>query len=133
MIKDVIKHLHKASVRPNDFSSRYSALLDRLWKRKDCEVRSRTSTHDPSGTTISGNIGLSDGTAECATSSGKHVGWFYGQQDEFSWLDLQAVGELVSGEQGLDSVEGYGQPLNIGGWDWSDFGIFEGEEPNRLF
>ncbi|KAI9046998.1 hypothetical protein LZ554_009072 [Drepanopeziza brunnea f. sp. 'monogermtubi'] len=41
--KEVIRHLQKASVRPNDFTFRYSELLDSLWQRRDSESQTRVS------------------------------------------------------------------------------------------
>jgi hypothetical protein len=59
----------------------------------------------------------------------------FGQQDEFSWLDLQAVGELVSGEPGFGGVDGYGQgafmPMGSGGW--GDQGLTGSDDFNRFF
>ncbi|MBW1279632.1 hypothetical protein, partial [Escherichia coli] len=51
MINDVIRRLQKASVRPNDFSSRYSELLDRLWQRKDSESQAQSRAKTPNPTT----------------------------------------------------------------------------------
>jgi len=119
MIKDVIRNLQKASVRPNDFHSRYSELLDRLWQRKDTEIQAR-ATADPTTSAPANNqpTGLGDGNGEYAATSMRNGGWYDGQQDEFSWLDLQAVGELVSGEPGFGAVDGYSsQFMNMGG-DW---------------
>ena len=119
MIKDVIRHLQKASVRPNDFHSRYSELLDRLWQRKDTEIQAR-ATAEPTASNPPNNqpTGLGDGNGEYAATSMRNGGWYDGQQDEFSWLDLQAVGELVSGEPGFGTVDGYSsQFMNMNG-DW---------------
>ncbi|KAH9211155.1 hypothetical protein DL95DRAFT_437358 [Leptodontidium sp. 2 PMI_412] len=104
MIKDVIRHLQKASVRANDFTSRYSELLDRLWQRKDSETQTRVSQTPNPGAT---NIPDSNGFVPPPLRN-QHVNMF-AQQDEFSWLDLQAVGELVTGEQGFGAVDGYTQ------------------------
>ncbi|KAH8752075.1 hypothetical protein BGZ57DRAFT_99656 [Hyaloscypha finlandica] len=119
MIKDVIRNLQKASVRPNDFHSRYSELLDRLWQRKDTEIQARATT-DPTSSVPANNQSavLGDGNGEYAATSMRNGGWYDGEQDEFSWLDLQAVGELVSGEPGFGAVDGYSsQFMNMGG-DW---------------
>ncbi|KAF8856184.1 hypothetical protein BDZ45DRAFT_654488 [Acephala macrosclerotiorum] len=134
MIKDVIRRLQKASVRPNDFTSRYSELLDRLWQRKDSESQSRiTLTPKPANL---GGVNPSDANAfipplrnPVPTTFGQQDG----QQDAFSWLDLQAVGELVSGEQGFGSVDGYNQIMPMGGGEWSEFGFMGGDDINRFF
>jgi len=135
MIKDVIRHLQKASVRPNDFTSRYSELLDRLWQRKDSETQARST--DPATNTNTSTshrpTGLGDGNGEYAATSMRNGGWYNGQQDEFSWLDLQAVGELVSGEQGFGGVDGYSQFMNMGGEWGGDLGMLDGDDTNRFF
>lgn len=133
MIKDVIRHLQKASVRPNDFTSRYSELLDRLWQRKDSEIQARST--DPTTTTTASHqpTGLGDGNGEYAATSMRNGGWYNGQQDEFSWLDLQAVGELVSGEQGFGGVDGYSQFMNMGGEWGGGLGMLDGDDINRFF
>jgi hypothetical protein len=139
MIKDVIRHLQKASVRPNDFTSRYSELLDRLWQRKDSETQARSDpTTNPNPNTATGHqsTGLGDGNGEYAATSMRNGGWYNGQQDEFSWLDLQAVGELVSGEQqqGFGGVnDGYSQFMNMGGEWGGDLGMLDGDDINRFF
>ena len=126
MIKDVIRHLQKASVRPNDFTSRYSELLDRLWQRKDSETQTRVSqTPNPGATNVPDANGF-----VAPQARNQHVNMF-AQQDEFSWLDLQAVGELVTGEQGFGAVDGYTQFMPMGG-EW-DLGLMDGEDINRFF
>ena len=118
MINDVIRHLQKASVRPNDFTSRYSQLLERLWQRKDSEPRISHS-----------NTTLPDGFV---TTPSRSAPQYNPQQDEFSWLDLQAVGELVRGDQTGFGVDGYTQFMTVAG-DWNDWGLMDGEDVNRFF
>lgn len=158
MIKDVIRRLQKASVRPNDFTSRYSELLDRLWQRKDVPTPTPAPTHPSSsihhvinaphpsdlGGGGGGNgaafnlrdVGGGGGEGGAGGGHGNGYGGF-GQQDEFSWLDLQAVGELVSGEPGFGGVEGgYGQGgfMAMGGaGEWGDQGVNMGEDFSRFF
>lgn len=61
----------------------------------------------------------------------------FNPQDEFSWLDLQAVGELVTGDQDPGFVaDSNVQFVNAWGRDslaWNDFGWGETNELNRLF
>jgi hypothetical protein len=130
MIKDVIRRLQKASVRPNDFTSRYSELLDRLWQRKDSETQNQNQTriNPPAAAAVPESNGFGGGNRNGVGTSA------FGSQDEFSWLDLQAVGELVSGEQGFGGVEGYNQFMSTGGGgDWSEFGFMGGDDINRFF
>ena len=133
MIKDVIRRLQKASVRPNDFTSRYSELLERLWQRKDSEPQSRlnsTAVVDTSNSNQSNNPGP---VSPYIPPPARITGWYNGQQDEFSWLDLQAVGELVTGDgAGYGGVDGYSQFMNTA-TDWGDLGLMEGNDVNRFF
>jgi hypothetical protein len=143
MIKDVIRRLQKASVRPNDFTSRYSELLDRLWQRKDTPPLPQSSS---SINHVLNNATPPSTTPQVQNMNGASSGYqmrpmnpsagVFGQQDEFSWLDLQAVGELVSGEPGFGGVEGYNQGgyMTMGGsGDWGDQGMVGGEDFNRFF
>jgi hypothetical protein len=184
MINDVIRRLQKASTRPNDFSSRYSELLDRLWQRKDSESQAESRAKTPNGAmpnSAHGNTAggqsratpnLSNGangvlndpigtpttgarpqdtnansmqapnqnflipqTPFRAPSSLPGSAWQQGLQDEFSWLDLQAVGELVSGHGDLNGNVmswggaasmmdgagfGYGYGFGGNGWGTND-------------
>jgi len=133
MIKDVIRRLQKASVRPNDFTSRYSELLERLWQRKDSEPQSRlnsTAVVDTSNSNQQNNPGL---VGPYIPPPARITGWYNGQQDEFSWLDLQAVGELVTGDgAGYGGVDGYSQFMTTA-TDWGDLGLMEGNDVNRFF
>lgn len=155
MINDVIRQLQKASVRPNDFSSRYSELLDRLWQRKDSESqaqsRAKTPNPIPRHSNISANIGPPDSNIDSNLSTQNHNNvnflapstpyrsaatpvanntWQNGFQDEFSWLDLQAVGELVTGT-GAGDMSGLtwntgGGMMDIGGFGYGGFGAGDG-------
>jgi hypothetical protein len=145
MIKDVIRRLQKASVRPNDFTSRYSELLDRLWQRKDTPPQMQASSsstihnviNDTNPSTSAPSPSLPDATPYNirAASNGGVGGGYMGQQDEFSWLDLQAVGELVTGEPGYGGAEGYSQGGYMtmgGGWDSGDQ-VTGSDDFNRFF
>ena len=122
MINDVIRRLQKASVRPNDFTSRYSQLLERLWQRKDGESRVNRSN-------ANANAAVPDGFV---TTPSRSAPQYNPQQDEFSWLDLQAVGELVTGDQTGFGVDGYTQFMTMAG-HWNDWGLMDGEDANRFF
>jgi len=106
MITTTILRLRKASTWPHDFGSRYAQLLELLWQRTDPESsnngQARTQA-EHSGPATSPNqhsyrtplrqvkqIFPSEPTTSAA---------FNPQSDFFSWLDLQAVGDAVSGEQ----------------------------------
>ncbi|CAL3970837.1 unnamed protein product [Diplocarpon coronariae] len=54
------------------------------------------------------------------------------QQDGLSWLDLQAVSELVTAEQGSGAVDA-GESTQFGGsGDW-DLAMMDGDDVNRFF
>ena len=181
MINDVIRRLQKASVRPNDFSSRYSELLDRLWQRKDSESQAQSRAKTPNAMSTNPSSGPpsatnpirngivnennpsgppgSRGQDPNATANSNFLapstpynnrapsatGWQTGMQDEFSWLDLQAVGELVSGGGDLTGAGwGAGNGMDGGGFgyygngygpgEWGEFGGMEGgDDVGRFF
>ena len=126
MIRDVIRHLLKASVRPNDFTSRYSQLLERLWQRKDDQNGALSqASNNPTSTSF-------PGPAQTVAGPSQNTA-FYTTPDEFSWLDLQAVGELVSGQQETGfGLDGYTQFMTMAG-EWNDLGLMEGDDINRFF
>jgi hypothetical protein len=182
MINDVIRRLQKASVRPNDFSSRYSELLDRLWQRKDTESQAQSraktpnppSRHNHNNNLTNGSIGPPDSNIHSTTTNPHNTNippqnnnqtfltpgtpfrqnaptpinnnWQNGMQDEFSWLDLQAVGELVSGTGagdmsglswnnggGMMDIGGFGYGNGFGAVDgWGDWGTGE-DDVGRFF
>lgn len=116
MIRDVIRNLQKASVRSNDFTSRYSQLIDRLWQRKDGQNNINNSMQ-----------------ASTETRAGPTLPTTYTTPDEFSWLDLQAVGELVSGQQEAGfELDGYTQFMTMAGGEWNELGLTE-DDINRFF
>jgi hypothetical protein len=127
MIRDVIRHLQKASVRPNDFTSRYSQLLERLWQRKDGQngVNNNSVNNTSTSTSVQASTETMPGPTQPTT---------YTTPDEFSWLDLQAVGELVSGQQQAGfELDGYTQFMTMAGGSWNDLGLMEGDDINRFF
>lgn len=127
MVRDLIRHLRKASVRPNDFTSRYSQLLERLWQRKDGgngNGAGSTSVNSHPTTNVHGSSEPMPGPQPPA---------FYTTPDEFSWLDLQAVGELVSGQQEAGfGLEGNTHFMTMTG-EWNDMGLMAGDDINRFF
>jgi hypothetical protein len=119
MISESIKRLRRGSFRPSDFGTRYSQLLDLLWQRTDVsQTRENLSllvANMPSGTTPP-----------------------YMPEDEFSWLDLQAVGEFLSQvptdfDYGLDNVQHYVQASRRGSVSWNDMGWPVDNDMNRFF
>lgn len=120
MISDCIHKLQISSVRPHDFPSRYAQLLELLWRRKDNADRSDGP-----------NVPISD---PCPVTTPSRLSAPYDPQDDFSWLDLQAVGEFVSGEQDLTGFgDGYSGFMSGRDLAWHDSGWNEGEELGRFF
>ncbi|RDW77497.1 hypothetical protein BP6252_05550 [Coleophoma cylindrospora] len=120
LISDVILQLQKASVRPNDFTSRYSSLLEKLWQRKDAPVRNDAGPSDPHG---------------FVTTPARSTAPYNIHTDDFSWLDLQAVGELVTGDHPGDEfgLDGYTNGFLSMPGEWSDMGWADGEDASRYF
>lgn len=120
MISESIKRLKKGSVRPSDLGNRYSQ-LELLWQRADMgSPKARSSTQ---------SIDLHLGTTPPPFP-----------EDEFSWLDLQAVGDFLSGEQvptdfdfGVESVQQYVQASRRGSLAWNDMGWPADNDMNRFF
>lgn len=149
MIRDVIRQLQKASVRPNDFTSRYSQLLERLWQRKDEQNSASNNGVDNNSVNNNGinnnnvhNSRVDNNVTSTSTSMqasteimpGPSQPITYTTPDDFSWLDLQAVGELVSGQQEASfGLDGYTQFMTMSGGEWNDLGLMEGDDMNRLF
>lgn len=146
MMRDLIRNLQKASVRPNDFTSRYSQLLERLWQRKDSQNNNNNNNSSSSSTSTNNttNIRREEAAVEAAATipdpSSFRATPLYTTPDEFSWLDLQAVGELVSGDHdsvGFGGLDGYTQFMNLtgGGGEWGggSLGLMEGENINYFF
>lgn len=93
--------LRQASAGPDDIGSRYSRLLELLWKAK------------PSmSTTSAGTSQSTDFTMQTALPNPVSDTYMdFSPANDFSWLDLEAVGDYVSGDQisggllGLDAFQ----------------------------
>ncbi|PGH15955.1 hypothetical protein AJ79_02122 [Helicocarpus griseus UAMH5409] len=92
LINDTTKKLHRASAGPDDIGSRYARLLELLWKPKssssssDTQELLRKDDNVPAGALP--NTRLPD-----------QPYMQYSPMNDFSWLDLEAVGDYVSGYQ----------------------------------
>lgn len=122
MIVDSIARLRTGSVNAYDFGSRYAQLLELLWRQVD-EVPTDNNryTNNTVGSTPMVNRQPS------------------GQQDEFSWLDLQAVGEFITGEQDPmdfdfsgENLQQFVQASRRGSMSWNDLG-WPDNDMNRFF
>lgn len=84
--------LRRASAGPDDIGSRYSRLLELLWQQKSMPATSPAGTHQGSELLMP-----NDSSALSHHTSDPHV--HFSPANDFSWLDLEAVGDYVSGDQ----------------------------------
>lgn len=82
---DVLK---RASAGPDDIGARYARLLELLWKPKPVPTTSPAATHR-SNELVS--------AFPNAFPDQNYV--YFSPANDFSWLDLEAVGDYVSGDQ----------------------------------
>lgn len=85
--------LKRASAGSDDIGSRYSRLLELLWKQKSMAPTSPAGTHQSGDVLMQSNSALSHHLSD--QSSYVH----FSPANDFSWLDLEAVGDYVSGDQ----------------------------------
>lgn len=121
MITDSISRLRAGSVRPGDFFNRYAQLLDLLWRQTDKVDQHRGS-----------ELPFIDSHPAVAAQRSS-----ISPQDDFSWLDLQAVGEFLTGEQdpfdfGTDNLQQFVQASRRGSMNWNDYG-WPDNDINRFF
>lgn len=83
--------LKRASAGPDDIGARYSRLLELLWKPKQMPVPSPTATHR------SNDLQLQNTFPNSFADQSNYV--YFSPANDFSWLDLEAVGDYVSGDQ----------------------------------
>lgn len=82
--------LKRASAGPDDIGSRYSRLLELLWQPRPAPTAS------PAGTHQSNDLPMHN-TLPNFPDQNKYV--HFSPANDFSWLDLEAVGDYVSGDQ----------------------------------
>ncbi|OJJ45642.1 hypothetical protein ASPZODRAFT_152678 [Penicilliopsis zonata CBS 506.65] len=120
LITRMTEVLHRASTGPDDIGARYARLLELLWKVKAVNTASPASTHksNPGGNRAKNNSISSNGdlgmhhhhhqqqqqaSSSSASSLGRTTGEYpylnFSPANDFSWLDLEAVGDFVSGDQ----------------------------------
>ncbi|KAF7717162.1 Fungal Zn(2)-Cys(6) binuclear cluster domain-containing protein [Penicillium ucsense] len=110
--------LKRASAGPDDIGARYSRLLELLWRPKTQPTASRSA--EPRGST---DFQLQSALAN-PVSDPTYMD--FSPAHDFSWLDLEAVGDYVSGDQtpggllGLDVFQNEAIPYQ-GGQDRSQF------------
>lgn len=93
--------LKQASAGPDDIGSRYSRLLELLWKAKPATIAASAETPQSAEFAMQA---LSNPVADPSYMD-------FSPANDFSWLDLEAVGDYVSGDQisggllGLDAFQ----------------------------
>lgn len=96
--------LRQASAGPNDVGARYSRLLELLWKPK-----TTASAETPQNADFGMQTTLSNPVTDTSYMD-------FSPANDFSWLDLEAVGDYVSGDQisggllGLDALQNSSDP-----------------------
>ncbi|KAF7506924.1 hypothetical protein GJ744_011165 [Endocarpon pusillum] len=91
-VREMIIHtmdvLRRASLRPQDAGSRYARLLELLWHRPRSSTVTEAPANDRAESQHSGSLTVDTG------------GYMqFSPANDFSWLDLEAVGDYVSGDQ----------------------------------
>ncbi|KAE8355105.1 hypothetical protein BDV28DRAFT_60408 [Aspergillus coremiiformis] len=86
---DVLK---RASAGPDDIGSRYSRLLELLWRPKAAPIASSAETQQSSDFQVQSNT-----IAHPLPEQSNYM--HFSPANDFSWLDLEAVGDYVSGDQ----------------------------------
>ncbi|KFZ07856.1 hypothetical protein V502_09689 [Pseudogymnoascus sp. VKM F-4520 (FW-2644)] len=124
MIKDSISRLRAGSVRPGEFGLRYAQLLELLWRQTDEEVAQRDGTTIP----------VTDPHPALMVQRPP-----INAPDEFSWLDLQAVGEFLTREPdpidfnfSNNNVQQFAQASRRGSITWNDLS-WPDDDLNRFF
>lgn len=107
LVSRTTEKLNRASPGPDDIGSRYARLLELLWKPKS----NITALPSPQGTHISNDVQL-----PAPMPSVPEPGYMqFSPANDFSWLDLEAVGDYVDPAQmtgtdilGFDSFQSPG-------------------------
>lgn len=92
LVSRTTEKLNRASPGPDDIGSRYARLLELLWKPKSTV----TALPSPQETHISSDVQLPAAIPNCVPEPGYMQ---FSPANDFSWLDLGAVGDYVDPEQ----------------------------------
>lgn len=104
--------LKQASAGPDDVGSRYARLLELLWKSKSSNVATG-SAETPQSADFGMQAALSNPVSDPSYMD-------FSPANDFSWLDLEAVGDYVSGDPvsggllGLDAFQSTSDPYTTG-------------------
>ncbi|EEP82184.1 conserved hypothetical protein [Uncinocarpus reesii 1704] len=86
MIRETMNRLRRASAGPDNTGTRYALLLERLWFKQS----SSAALHGPRRNTDTSIRASTNGSAETTATQ-------VSPANDFSWLDLEAVGDFVLG------------------------------------
>lgn len=110
LVSRTTETLHQASAGPDDMGSRYARLLELLWKPAPHSSGSVASTESRRRNEISipslanSTSTLPDGQSQ---QQQQQPQTHFDPANDFSWLDLGAVGDYVSGDQMTAGMLGF--------------------------
>lgn len=93
LVSRTTERLKRASAGPDDIGSRYARLLELLWKPKAAPATTSTEARPNQDMQISSS---SSSLPNCVPEP---TYMHFSPANDFSWLDLEAVGDYVSGDQ----------------------------------
>jgi hypothetical protein len=100
LVSRTTEQLQRASAGPDDMGSRYARLLELLWNphhsKKAVSLEAQPS-----------NDNKEISMASLASSVPGQPSMYFSPANDFSWLDLGAVGDYVSGDQMTAGLLGY--------------------------
>jgi hypothetical protein len=100
LVRRTADRLRRAGAGPDEMGSRYASLLELLWKLKQ-----PNSLHSPQSPCVdNGRNGTSSSNARPLWTESPYKD--FSSTNDFSWLDISAVGDFVSGDQmpGTDTI-----------------------------
>ncbi|KAI9369756.1 hypothetical protein BJX61DRAFT_132643 [Aspergillus egyptiacus] len=93
--------LNRASAGPDDVGARYARLLELLWRPKQTAPVSPRRTQQSNDVLMQNTNPLS----HCLPEQDGYV--HFSPANDFSWLDLEAVGDYVSGDPGTLTLDAF--------------------------
>ncbi|KAJ5902741.1 hypothetical protein N7495_003269 [Penicillium taxi] len=129
--------LRQSSAGPDDIGSRYSRLLELLWKPKtSTAVPSAAETPPTNGFAL--RTALTNPVTDPITDP-VDAYMDFSPANDFSWLDLEAVGDYVSGDPisggllGLDAFQNMADSFQPGAQNWQPSSWLGDISTNLLF
>lgn len=100
LVSQTTEQLQRASAGPDDMGSRYARLLELLWNPHHSKA-----AVPPEARRSNDNKEIS--IANLASTVPEQASMHFSPANDFSWLDLGAVGDYVSGDQMTAGLLGY--------------------------